>query len=65
MVDWGRAHGRAETWTEKTWAENWPQPGRALPWAPRLPDLSHLVARWLAPWLAAEVAPGRLMPWQS
>ncbi|HEU5275055.1 MAG TPA: ComEC/Rec2 family competence protein [Xanthobacteraceae bacterium] len=34
-----------------------------MPWAPRLPDLSHLIAGRLRPWLAAEVAPGRLMPW--
>ncbi len=54
MVDWGRAQGRAGTW---------PQPGAALPWAPRFPDISRWLARRLAPWLAAEVAPGRLMPW--
>ena len=53
MVDWGRAQGRAGTW---------PQPGAALPWAPRIPDISRWLAR-LAPWVVAEVAPGRLMPW--
>ena len=35
----------------------------ALPWAPRIPDISRWLAQRLAPWLAAEVAPGRLMPW--
>ena len=54
MVDPGRAQGRAETW---------PQPGRVVPWTPRFPDIWHLIARHLAPWVAAEVAPGRLMPW--
>src|SRR5262249_12973552 len=38
--------------------------GRALAWTPpRIPDVSRWLARRLAPWIAAEVAPGRLMPW--
>ena len=60
VVEWGRARGRA--WT--TWPENWPERGRAAAWTPpRIPDLAHWLTRRLAPWLAAEVAPGRLMPW--
>ena len=54
MVDWGRARGRATTW---------PEFGGAAAWTPRIPDLSRWLGRRLAPWLAAEVAPGRLMPW--
>ena len=54
MVDWGRAQGRAGTW---------PAPGHAVPWTPRIPDVVGWLAQRLAPWLAAEVAPGRLMPW--
>ena len=57
MVDWGWVRGRAAATTE-----TWPEPGRAAPWAPRLPDLSRLGQR-VSPWLATEVAPGRLMPW--
>ena len=53
MVDWGRTQGRAGTW---------PQGGRAVPWAPRFPDIARWLARRVAPWIAAEVAPGRLMP---
>jgi competence protein ComEC len=33
------------------------------PWVPRLPDISRIFAQRVVPWLAAEVAPGRLMPW--
>jgi len=56
VVDWGRVRGRAETW---------PEPGRVAPtwWAPRLPDISGLIRAHVAPWLVAEAAPGRLMPW--
>jgi competence protein ComEC len=54
VVDWGSVQGRAGTW---------PQGGRAVVWAPRLPDISRWLARRVAPWIAAEVAPGRLMPW--
>ena len=55
MVDWASVRGRAGTW---------PQGGRALAWTPpRVPDISRWLARRLAPWIAAEVAPGRLMPW--
>jgi hypothetical protein len=43
----------------------WPQGGRAVAWTPpRIPDISRWLARRVVPWLAAEVAPGRLMPWQ-
>jgi competence protein ComEC len=62
VVDWGRVQGRAGTRTW-TWTWPWPQPGRALAWTPRLPDVSRWLARRIAPWIAAEVAPGRLMPW--
>jgi competence protein ComEC len=54
VVDWGRVRGRAETW---------PEPGRVAPLAPRLPDVARLIGERVVPWLAAEVAPGRLMPW--
>jgi hypothetical protein len=53
VVDWGTVQGRAGTW---------PQGGRAVPWTPRIPDISRWLAGRLAPWIAAEVAPGRLMP---
>jgi hypothetical protein len=54
VVDWGGVRGRAGTW---------PQGGRAVAWTPpRIPDISRWLARHLAPWIAAEVAPGRLMP---
>jgi competence protein ComEC len=54
VVDWGTVQGRAGTW---------PQGGRAVPWTPRIPDISRWLAARLAPWIVAEVAPGRLMPW--
>jgi competence protein ComEC len=55
VVDWGSVRGRAGTW---------PQGGRAVAWTPpRIPDISRWLARRLAPWIAAEVAAGRLMPW--
>jgi competence protein ComEC len=54
VVELGRVRGRAETW---------PEPGRVAPWAPRLPDISRLIGARVLPWLAAEVTPGRLMPW--
>jgi competence protein ComEC len=55
VVDWAGVRGRAGTW---------PQAGRALAWTPpRIPDISRWLVRRLAPWIAAEVAPGRLVPW--
>src|SRR5580658_9697658 len=57
VVDWGWVRGRAAATTG-----TWPEPGRAAPWVPRLPDLTRVRQR-VAPWIAAEVAPGRLMPW--
>ncbi len=55
MVEWGSVRGRAGTW---------PQGGRAVAWTPpRIPDISRWLTRHVVPWLAAEVAPGRLMPW--
>jgi competence protein ComEC len=55
VVELGRVRGRAGTW---------PQGGRAVAWTPpRIPDISRWLARRVGPWLAAEVAPGRLMPW--
>src|SRR5262249_12641208 len=36
----------------------------ALAWTPpRIPDVSRWLVHRLVPWIAAEVAPGRLMPW--
>ncbi len=59
MVELGRVRGRAGLG-----ARVWPQGGRAVAWTPpRIPDVSRALARRLAPWIAAEVAPGRLMPW--
>lgn len=56
MVELGSVRGRAGTW---------PQGGRAVAWTPpRIPDVSRWLARRVAPWLAAEAAPGRLMPCQ-
>src|SRR5580704_17904090 len=57
VVDWGWVRGRAAATTG-----TWPEPGRVAPWAPRLPDLTRLGQR-VVPWIATEVAPGRLMPW--
>jgi competence protein ComEC len=62
VVDWRRARGRASTGS-RTWPEGRPEPRRALAWTPRFPDIARSLAERLAPWLAAEVAPGRLMPW--
>ena len=58
MVDWTSVRGRVTGLTG-----TWPGPGRVAPWAPRLPDVSRIFAQRVLPWLAAEVAPGRLMPW--
>ncbi len=44
----------------------WPRPGAggvAAPWLPPLSGLAGPIAARLREWAAAEVAPGRLMPW--
>jgi hypothetical protein len=57
MAQQQQARGRIGTW---------PQPGTAgvaAPWLNPLPDLADLLGARLREWAAAEVAPGRLMPW--
>jgi competence protein ComEC len=49
------AQGRAGTWPEPS--------GVAAPWLRPLPGLAGPWAATLRGWAAAEVAPGRLMPW--
>src|SRR5215470_5441275 len=50
-----RARGRIGTWPGTT--------GIALPWLRPLPGIAGPMAARLREWAAAEVAPGRLMPW--
>ena len=53
----GRQGPRAGTWP-------WPgTSGAAAPWLRPLPGLAGPIAARLRAWAAAEVAPGRLMPW--
>jgi competence protein ComEC len=69
MAQSHKARGRVGTWPWPTWP--WPQPGGAgaagvagglaAPWP--LPDLAGFLAGRIRQWAAAEVAPGRLMPW--
>jgi competence protein ComEC len=55
MAERGRAQGRAETWPEGS------RRGREWPW--RLPRFADGAAAQIREWFAAEVVPGRLMPW--
>src|SRR6266700_1919716 len=51
----GRHEARAGTWPGTT--------GIAAPWLRPLPGIAGPLAARLREWAAAEVAPGRLMPW--
>lgn len=55
MAERHETQGRAGTWPGTT--------GIAAPWLPWLPGLAGPMAAQLREWAAAEVAPGRLMPW--
>ena len=55
MVERGRAPGRAETWPQGS------RRGQEWPW--RLPRFADGTAAQIREWFAAEVVPGRLMPW--
>lgn len=61
MADWGRdrggSRGRVETWDDKA-----PRL-RASPAFGRISGLGRTAAGRLGVWAAAEVAPGRLLPW--
>jgi competence protein ComEC len=58
MADQHKSQGRAGK------AGTWPQPGIAAPWLGPLPGFSAgAFPAILRQWAAAEVAPGRLMPW--
>jgi hypothetical protein len=50
-----RARGRVGTWPGTA--------GIAAPWLRPLPGLAGSMAVRLREWAAAEIAPGRLMPW--
>lgn len=54
MAGPGRARGRVGTW---------PAAGIPAPWLSPFPAVAGPVAARLREWAAAEVAPGRLMPW--
>jgi len=54
MAERGRAQGRAGTWPGGT---------VAAPWLAPLPGFAGAMPAALRRWAAAEVAPGRLMPW--
>jgi hypothetical protein len=53
----GRQEARAGTWPL-------PGTGVAAPWLRPLPGIAGPLAARLREWAAAEVAPGRLMPWR-
>src|ERR1700681_1485734 len=58
-------HGQAQGHTQhEARAGTWPGPaGIAAPWLRPLPPFAGPLAARLREWAAAEVAPGRLMPW--
>ena len=55
MAEQRKAQGRVGTWPGTV--------GTAAPWLRPLPGLAGPMAARLREWAAAEVAPGRLMPW--
>src|SRR5580700_11033993 len=55
MAERRKAQGRVGTWPGTV--------GIAAPWLRPLPSLAGPLAARLREWAAAEVAPGRLMPW--
>jgi len=63
MAEQHQAQGRAGT---AGTAGTWPRPGTAgiaAPWLGPLPGVAGPMAALLRRWAAAEVAPGRLLPW--
>jgi competence protein ComEC len=58
MADRGRAGGRAETWVDERAARS-----RVLPAWPGLAEFLEPARDSLIRWLAADLAPGRLVPW--
>src|SRR5258707_8486595 len=59
MVGQGRSRGRAEAW--RPWIATGRRP--ALAWPQGLTDFARWAAQRIQDWTAAEVAPGRLVPW--
>src|SRR5258708_27439933 len=59
MVGQGRSRGRAEAW--RPWIATGRRP--ALAWPQSLTDFARRAAQRIQDWTAAEVAPGRLVPW--
>ena len=59
MVEQSRSRGRAEAW--RPWIAAGRRP--ALAWPQGLTDFARRAAQRLREWTAAEVAPGRLVPW--
>ena len=59
MVGQGRSRGRAEAW--RPWIATGRRP--ALAWPQGLTDFARRAAQRIQDWTAAEVAPGRLVPW--
>jgi competence protein ComEC len=63
MVEQDRARGRAAAW--RPWVAPWVAAGRrpALAWPDGLSDFARQVVERVRSWIAAEVGPGRLVPW--
>src|SRR5262249_21749897 len=59
MVEQSRSRGRAEAW--RPWIATGRRP--ALAWPQGLTDFARRAAQRAREWTAAEVAPGRLVPW--
>src|SRR5947208_4181283 len=59
MIGQGRSRGRAEAW--RPWIATRRRP--ALAWPQGLTDFARRAAQRIQEWTAAEVAPGRLVPW--
>jgi competence protein ComEC len=59
MADPGRSRGRTETW--RPWNPVAPRP--ALVWPNGVADVARGLVQRLRAWAAADVAPGRLVPW--
>ncbi|HEX2512625.1 MAG TPA: DUF4131 domain-containing protein, partial [Xanthobacteraceae bacterium] len=59
MIDRGSSRGRAEAW--RPWIAAGRRP--ALAWPQPLVNFAQRAAQRLREWAAAEVAPGRLVPW--
>src|SRR5215813_13528257 len=59
MIGQGRSRGRAEAW--RPWIASGRRP--ALAWPQGLTDFARRAAQRVQEWAAAELAPGRLVPW--